>query len=57
MVARCSDRANRCVSGGAAEFLRVTVGIWLVRLPQTIELSTNLHWRINYIQYYVILKF
>ena len=29
-----------------------TVGIWLVRLPQTIELSTDLYWRINYIQCY-----
>jgi len=32
--------------------LFITVGIWLVRLPQTIELSTDLHWRINYIQCY-----
>ena len=30
--------------------LQLTVGIWLVRLPQTIKLSTDLHWRINYIQ-------
>jgi hypothetical protein len=30
----------------------ITVGIWLVRLPKTIELSTDITWRINYIQCY-----
>jgi hypothetical protein len=35
----------------------VTVGIWLVRLPQMIELSTDLTWRINYIQCCVPLNF
>ena len=35
----------------------ITVGIWLVRLPQTIELSTDLHWCINYIQCYAPLNF
>ena len=36
-----------CGRCGKALYLPTAVGIWLVRLPQTTELSIDLHWRIN----------